>query len=78
MNTSIWMIPATFGAVCAGGLLRSQYERDHFVIEETVITSEKILSPKTLVFLSDMHDKEFGQRIRWRLRRLPGSAPTWF
>lgn len=60
MNTSIWLIPAALGAVCAGGLLRSRYERDHFVIEETVITSKKIKQEKTMVFLSDMHDKEFG------------------
>lgn len=75
MNTSIWMIPVAFGAVCAGGLLRSQYERDHFVIEETVITSEKILSPKTLVFLSDMHDKEFGPKNTRLLEAIAGIRP---
>lgn len=60
MNSSIWLIPAALGAACAAGLIRSQYERDHFVAEETVIVSEKIKAPRTLVFLSDMHDKEFG------------------
>ncbi len=62
MNSSIWLIPAALAAACTGGFLRSQYERNHFVSEETVITSEKIRFPKTLVFLSDIHDKEFGPK----------------
>lgn len=75
MNSSIWLVPAAFGAVCTGGLLRSQYERDHFVIEETVITSEKIKSPKKLVFLSDMHDKEFGPENTRLLEAVAGVRP---
>lgn len=59
-NSSIWLLPAALGAACVGGLLRSRYERDHFVTEETILTSDKIKEPKTLVFLSDLHDKEFG------------------
>lgn len=75
MNSSIWLIPAAFGAVCTGGLMRSQYERNHFVIEETVITSGKIRSPKTLVFLSDMHDKEFGPQNIRLLEAIAGIHP---
>lgn len=48
-------------AVTAAGLIRSGYERRHFVIEETTIYSEKIRNPRTLVFLTDLHDKEFGE-----------------
>lgn len=48
-------------AAVAGGLLRSRYEREHFVTEETVIRTEKVKVPKTLVFLTDLHDKEFGK-----------------
>lgn len=75
MNSSIWLIPAAFGAVCTGGLMRSQYERNHFVIEEAVITSGKIRSPKTLVFLSDMHDKEFGPQNIRLLEAIAGIHP---
>lgn len=49
------------GGVMAGGFLRSQYERDHFVVEETVIESEKIRKNRILIFLSDLHNKEFGK-----------------
>lgn len=49
------------GAACAaGGLVRSRYERDCLVTEETKILSPKIKKSRTLVFLSDLHDKEFG------------------
>ena len=42
-------------------LVSSGYERRHFVVEETAIYSEKIRNPRTLVFLTDLHDKEFGE-----------------
>ena len=48
-------------AAAAVGLVRSGYERRHFVVEETTIYSEKIRNPRTLVFLTDLHDKEFGE-----------------
>lgn len=48
-------------AAAAVGLVRSGYERRHFVVEETSIYSEKIRNPRTLVFLTDLHDKEFGE-----------------
>ena len=31
------------------------------MVEETAIYSEKIRNPRTLVFLTDLHDKEFGE-----------------
>ncbi len=49
---------AAAAAVC---LKRSQYERGHFVAEETRIESMKIKNKRTLVFLSDLHDREFGK-----------------
>lgn len=55
------MIPAALAAGAAGGLARSRYERDHFVVEESTIRSPKIKEARTLVFLSDLHDKEFGE-----------------
>lgn len=51
---------AALAAVGAACLKRSEYERDHFVTEEFVIKTEKIKKDRTLVFLSDIHDKEFG------------------
>lgn len=48
-----------FGAGC---LARSQYERDCLVTEEYRIASEKIHGQgKTIVFLTDLHNKEFGE-----------------
>lgn len=46
--------------MAAGGLIRSQYEREHLVVEETCLCSPKIKRARTLVFLTDLHDKEFG------------------
>ncbi len=59
VKTGIWLVSAA-AAAAAGGLIRSQYERDRFVTEETVIASDKIKKKRTLVFLTDMHNKEFG------------------
>lgn len=50
-------------AAVAGGLflLRSEYERDQLVTEYFTIYSPKIKGEgKRLVFLTDLHDKEFG------------------
>lgn len=44
-------------------LARSRYERDCLVTEEYRIVSEKIHGPeKTIVFLTDLHNKEFGDQ----------------
>lgn len=50
---------AAFGGIC---LLRSEYERDQLVTEYFEIHSPKIRGEKTrFVFLTDLHDKEFGK-----------------
>ena len=50
---------AAFGAGC---LARSRYERDCLVTEEYRIASKKIHGQgKTIVFLTDLHNKEFGE-----------------
>lgn len=56
-------------------LRRSRYERNHFIIEETELESRKIRQPKTLVFLSDLHDKEFGAGGRELLEAIAGIHP---
>jgi len=49
-------------AVGAGCLVRSRYERDCLVTEESRIVSPKIRgNGKTVVFLTDLHNKEFGE-----------------
>lgn len=50
-------------AAFAGGLflLRSEYERDQLAVDRYEIRSSKIKNgEKTFVFLTDLHDKEFG------------------
>lgn len=51
------------GAACAavGCWLRSEYEKKHFVTEHFFISSQKLLDgERNLVFLSDLHNNEFG------------------
>lgn len=48
---------AVAGAAC---LLRSEYEKNHFAVEEETVVSPKIRREKKLVFITDVHDKEFG------------------
>lgn len=48
---------AAAGCAC---VLRSEYEKKHFSVEEAVVMSDKILSDRIVVFLSDLHNNEFG------------------
>ena len=62
METALFLAAGVmaFGAGC---LARSRYERDCLVTEEYRIVSEKIHSPgKTIVFLTDLHNREFGEK----------------
>lgn len=58
--------------------LRSQYERDQLVTTEYEIESEK-LSPEfdgmRFVYLTDLHDKEFGEKNERLLRAVRESKP---
>ena len=61
MGTAVFLA-ASVMAFGAGCLARSRYERDCLVTEEYRIVSEKIHGPgKTIVFLTDLHNKEFGE-----------------
>jgi hypothetical protein len=51
---------AAAGTACAAGLLRSEYERDQLSVEQVRLTSKKLKRAYTMVFLADLHDKEFG------------------
>lgn len=70
-------VAAGFLAAGAGCLIRSEYEKNHFVAEELRITSPKIYREKKLVFLTDVHDKEFGpsnERLLHAVSRLSPDA----
>lgn len=55
-------LAASVMAFGAGCLARSRYERDCLVTEKYRIASEKIHGQgKTIVFLTDLHNKEFGE-----------------
>lgn len=58
------LMVTVLAALAAGtaGILRSEYEKNSLSVEETVISSDKIKSEKRLVFLTDLHDKEFGHQ----------------
>lgn len=67
------------GILCAVGavlfLMRSAYERKHFVTEEFIIKSEKIKSDKTFVFLSDLHSNTFGRNNEDLIRAIGEVGP---
>lgn len=72
----IWYQAAAAGAgLAAAGLARSQYERRHFVVEETVIRSPKLKQKHRIVFLSDLHDNEFGKENRTLLEAIQAAEP---
>ncbi len=56
-----WAALGAAGAAAAAvGLIRSSYERKHFAVEETEVSSPKIKKARTFVFLSGLQDNEFG------------------
>ena len=73
------LIPwATAAAAVAGILffLRSEYERDQLVTESFTIRSPKIKgNGKRLVFLTDLHDKEFGPNNERLLQAIREADP---
>ena len=56
-----WNWIAGAAALGAAGLIRSEYEKRCLSTDHYEIVSSKIREEKTLVFLSDLHDQEFGQ-----------------
>lgn len=56
----MWAAAGVSAFAGTAALARSKYERGHFVTERTVIRSPKMKRPRTLIFLSDLHDNEFG------------------
>lgn len=62
-------------AVGAGLLLRSQYEREQLSTERTEILTDKIKRDCRLVFLSDLHDHEFGDGNERLIRAIDEVKP---
>ncbi len=71
----MWRLAAAVGAGAAACLLRSEYERRHFVTEVYELTSEKIGQEKTFVFLSDLHDNCFGTGQEILLKAIEAMRP---
>lgn len=75
MKVFHWLMAS---AAAAGGLflLRSEYERGCLVTDEYVIRSPKLRGEgKTFVFLTDLHDKEFGKGNKVLLEAIRKARP---
>ena len=77
MGSLLWIGLAILVAAVAF-FLRSQYERDQLVTTEYEIESEK-LSPEfdglKIVYLTDLHDKEFGEKNERLLQAVREAKP---
>lgn len=60
----------------AGFFARSEYEKKHFVTETFELTSEKLRKPeRNFVFLSDLHNNQFGKNQEKLLRAIEKARP---
>ena len=66
---------ALCAAVGAGLYLRSEYEKEQLVVERTVLESAKIKADRTIVFLSDLHEHQFGDSNERLLAAVDEAAP---
>lgn len=66
---------ASCAAVGAGLYLRSEYEKEQLSIERTVLESAKIKTDRTIVFLSDLHEHQFGDGNERLLAAVDEAAP---
>lgn len=61
------ILTAAAGCAC---LARSEYEKKHFSVERIQVVSEKLEKDRCLVFLSDLHNNEFGLENRKLVERI--------
>ena len=67
---------AGLAGAAAGLVLRSEYEKSHFVTERFSIQSEKLLDgERNFVFLTDLHNNEFGRENERLLREIDRIQP---
>lgn len=72
----MWRWIAGAGVLAAFvSLLRSEYERRQLSVEYFTIRSHKIKTPRTLIFLSDLHDNEFGFENTDLIKAIEREAP---
>ena len=72
----MWLAAGVLSAAAGAGLLlRSQYEREQLSVERTEILTEKITRDCRLVFLSDLHDHEFGDHNKRLLHAVDEVKP---
>lgn len=70
----MWMW-VTAAAFLAGLAIRSRYERSIFVSDVYELGSKKLKKDRTFVFLSDLHDNQFGRNQRWLLAAIEKAEP---
>lgn len=58
-----------------GGYFRSEYEKEHLIVKTYEIKSQKIQSTKTFVFLSDLHEHDFGERNQKLIQEIDSINP---
>ena len=72
----MWLAAGVLSAAAGAGLLlRSQYEREQLSVERTEILTEKITRDCRMVFLSDLHDHEFGDHNKRLLHAVDEVKP---
>ncbi len=71
----MWKAAAAAAAAGVLCLVRSGYERKALAVETIEIETEKIGSDRTLVFLSDLHNNEFGIENRQLLEAIERVHP---
>ncbi len=71
IKTAVAVSAVTVAGLCA----RSEYEKDNFVIESIALYSRKVRHRHRFVFLTDLHDKEFGPHNRRLKEALRSTEP---
>lgn len=66
-----------FGILAFCGILWSEYEKNTLSIVKYNISSDKIKSNKRIVFLSDLHDKEFGYKNDELIKKIDSLNPDY-
>lgn len=66
------ILTAAAGCAC---LARSEYEKKHFLVETSQVVSKKLKKDRCLVFLSDLHNNEFGPENRKLVKAICDLGP---